>query len=90
MCLLTVIQDIVQPALSQSPQSSFGGSAGSDTERQLMAQLTAMGLEKLELKRKLEHRDQALEVCQEAIQQRDRALEAEREKRFAAERVALV
>ncbi len=53
MCLLAVIQDIVQPALSQSPQSSFGGSAGSDIERQLMAQLTAMGLEKLELKRKL-------------------------------------
>ena len=90
MCLLTVIQDNVQPALSQSPQSSFGGSAGSDTERQLMAQLTAMGLEKLELKRKLEQRDQALEVCQEALQQRDRALEAEREKRFEAERVALV
>ena len=47
MCLLTVIQDIVQPALSQSPQYSFGDSAGSDTERQLMAQLTAMGLEKM-------------------------------------------
>jgi hypothetical protein len=50
---LTVIQDTVQPVLSQSQQSSFGDFAGSNTERQLMAQLTAMGLEKNELKRKL-------------------------------------
>jgi len=50
-----------QPVLSKSPQSSFGGSAGSDAERQLIAEI----LEKNELKRKLEHCNheiQALEV----------------------------
>jgi hypothetical protein len=77
---------VVQPVLSQSPQYSFGGSAASDAERQLIAER----LEKYELKRKLEHCNheiQALEVC---LQQREKALEAEREKRFEAERVALV
>ncbi len=94
---MTVVQDTVQPALSQSPQSSFGGSAGSDAERQLVAQLIAIGLEKTELKSKLEHRDQALEVCQEqrdkaleALEQRDKAIEAEREKRFEGEQKVLV
>ena len=57
-----------------------------------------------ELKRKLEHRDKALDVCMkerdkalESLEQRDRALEqrnialeAEREKRFEAERKALI
>ena len=50
-----------------------------------------------ELKRKLEHRDKDLDVCTkerdkalESLEQRDRALEAEREKRFEAERKALI
>ena len=83
---------VVQPVLSQSPQSLFGGSATSDAERQLIAER----LENHELKRKLKpcnHEIQALEVClrqrEKALEQRDRALEAEREKRFEAEQVAL-
>lgn len=57
-----------------------------------------------ELKRKLDHRDKAFDVCikerdkaresleqrDRALEQRDRALEAEREKRFEAERKALI
>ncbi len=49
------------------------------------------------LKRKLEHRNKALDVCikerdkaLESLEQRDRALEAEREKRFEAELKALI
>jgi len=57
-----------------------------------------------ELKRKLDHRDKAFDVCikerdkaresleqrERVLEQRDRALEAEREKRFEAERKALI
>ena len=50
-----------------------------------------------ELKRKLEHCEKAYDVCTnerdkalESLEQRNRALEAEREKRFVAERKALI